>query len=99
MKPQLNKLAIGFGAVFLLLFANLTYLQVFEANSLNIRADNKRSLFKQYDIDRGSIVVPGQPVAYSVKTTGRFKFERRYVSPAFTHPVGYLSSIYGAAGV
>ena len=51
MKPQLNKLAIGFGAVFLLLFANLTYLQVFEANSLNIRADNKRSLFKQYDIN------------------------------------------------
>ena len=99
MKPQLNKLAIGFGAVFLLLFANLTYLQVFEANSLNIRADNKRSLFKQYEIDRGSIVVSGQPVAYSVKTTGRFKFERRYVSPAFTHPIGYLSSIYGAAGV
>ena len=99
MKPQLNKLAIGFGAVFLLLFANLTYLQVFEANSLNIRADNKRSLFKQYDIDRGAIIVSGKPVAYSVETDGRFKFERRYVSPAFTHPVGYLSSIYGAAGV
>jgi penicillin-binding protein A len=99
MKTQLNKLALGFAVVFILLFANLTYLQVFDATSLNNRADNKRSLFKQYDIDRGSIIVSGQPVAYSVKTTGRFKYERRYVSPAFTHPVGYLSSIYGAAGV
>lgn len=99
MKPQLTKLLTGFGVALLLLLANLTYLQVFEANSLNNRADNKRSLFKQYDIDRGAIIVSGQPVAYSDKTTGRFKYERRYVSPAFTHPVGYLSSIYGAAGI
>lgn len=99
MKPQLSKLVTGFGIALLLLLANLTYLQVFEASSLNNRADNKRSLFKQYDIDRGAITVSGQPVAYSDKTTGRFKYERRYVSPAFTHPVGYLSSIYGVAGV
>ncbi len=99
MKPQLSKLVTGFGIALLLLLANLTYLQVFEASSLNNRADNKRSLFKQYDIDRGAIIVSGQPVAYSDKTTGRFKYERRYVSPAFTHPVGYLSSIYGVAGV
>ena len=99
MKPQLTKLVTGFGIALLLLIANLTYLQVFEATSLNNRADNKRSLFKQYDIDRGAIIVSGQPVAYSDKTTGRFKFERRYVSPAFTHPVGYLSSIYGVSGI
>lgn len=99
MKSQLTKLSLGFGMLLLLLIGNLTYLQVFDASSLNNRADNKRSLFKQYDVDRGAIIVSGQPVAYSVKTTGRFKFERRYVSPAFTHPVGYLSSIYGAAGI
>lgn len=99
MKPTLTKLVIAFGIALLLLLGNLTYLQVFDAASLNNRADNKRSLFKQYDIDRGAIIISGQPVAYSVKTTGRFKFERRYVSPAFTHPVGYLSAIYGAAGI
>ena len=99
MNTQLSRLAGFFGLVLITLIANLTYIQVFDANSLNNRADNKRSLFKQYDIDRGSIIASGQPIAYSIKTSGRFKFERRYVSAAFTHPVGYLSSIYGTAGI
>jgi peptidoglycan glycosyltransferase len=96
---QLNRLTSIFGVVFIVLIANLTYIQVFDANSLNNNSDNRRSLFKQYDIDRGSIIISGQPVAYSVKTSGRFKYERRYVSAAFTHPVGYLSALYGTSGI
>ena len=99
MNKQLTQVSIAFGGIFLLLFLNLTNLQVFDASGLNNRADNKRSLYQQYDVDRGAIIISGSPVAYSVKTTGRFKYERRYVSSAFTHPVGYLSAIYGVSGI
>ena len=52
MNKQLTQVSIAFGGIFLLLFLNLTNLQVFDASGLNNRADNKRSLYQQYDVDQ-----------------------------------------------
>jgi peptidoglycan glycosyltransferase len=87
----------------LLLVAQLTYLQVVDANNLANDPKNVRKQLKDYNRARGDILTAdGQIVAQSVPTTGDFKYLRQYPQTSlFAHVAGYQSfvNLVGSSGV
>jgi peptidoglycan glycosyltransferase len=87
----------------LLLIAQLTYLQVVDANRLANDTRNVRRQLKEYNRARGEILTAdGQIVAQSVPTTGDFKFARFYPQGGlYAHTAGYQSfvNLVGSSGV
>jgi peptidoglycan glycosyltransferase len=87
----------------LLLVAQLTYLQVVDANNLANDPNNVRSQLKEYNRARGKILTAdGSVVAESVPTTGDFKYARAYPQIGlFAHVAGYQSfvNLVGSTGV
>ena len=82
------------------LVANLTWLQVVDAQALNNDARNTRNLAKEARAERGAIVTSdGTVLARSVRGSDGF-FKRTY--PAGTlaaHLTGYYSVRYGRSGI
>jgi penicillin-binding protein A len=87
----------------LLLVAQLTYLQVVDANNLANDPKNVRKQLKEYNRARGKILTAdGQIVAQSIPTTGDFKYLRQYPQVSlFAHVAGYQSfvNLVGSTGV
>ncbi|SEK23218.1 peptidoglycan glycosyltransferase [Streptacidiphilus jiangxiensis] len=80
----------------LLLLANATRLQVFQAKSLDDNAANRRNVIARYSQPRGDILVAGQPVTGSKKTGGTLAYQRTYTDGALYAPVtGFSSQTYG----
>lgn len=88
------------GLLFFALLLNGTYLQYFKAANLNDRADNRRVTDAEFSRQRGAIIVAGDPVAQSVPSKDRFKFQRKYPQPfKYAHLTGWFSYIYGRNAV
>jgi len=87
-------------ALAFVLIANLTWLQVIDANALNNNVANSRNLDKELRAERGAILTKdGVVLARSVPQPDG-SFARSY--PAGTlaaHVTGYYSSRYGRAGI
>jgi peptidoglycan glycosyltransferase len=89
----------------LLLVAQLTYLQVVDANNLANDPKNVRSQLKEYNRARGKILTAdGQIVAQSVPTSRDpdYKYRREYPQLGlFAHVAGYQSfvNLVGSTGV
>jgi penicillin-binding protein A len=96
---QIRRLGAAMLVLFLIVFAQINYLQVFAADRL---ADNpanaERQLIAEYQVDRGSILArDGQTVlAQSRKSRGELRFERHYPDgPLYADVTGYYSFIFG----
>jgi penicillin-binding protein A len=86
--------------LFLALLVNSTYLQYFEANSLNSRNDNKRVRDAEFSRKRGAILVDGKSIAESVPTKDQYEYQRTYPQPLkYAQLTGYYSYIYGRSGI
>jgi penicillin-binding protein A len=103
MDRQIRRLAVAFLVLFLVLFAQINYVQVFGAQPL---ADNpanaKRQLIAEYGVDRGEIVASdGQTVlALSRKSPGELRYQRVYPKgPLYAGVTGFYSFIYGKTGL
>jgi len=87
----------------LLLIAQLTYLQVVDADNLAHNPKNVRGQLKEYNRARGEILTAdGQIVAQSLPTTGDFKYVRFYPQGGlYAHSAGYQSfvNLVGTTGV
>lgn len=86
------------------LFANLNYLQVLRADDFANDTRNNRTLIKEYEQQRGSVLVGRggrqKEIAKSVETGGRYKYQRRYPDgPLYAHLTGFYSIVYGRAGL
>ena len=66
MTKELRRLSIVMLAMFLALFASTSVIQVVQANALTNTQGNTRALYDSYEIQRGSIIVSGTPIAQSV---------------------------------
>ena len=100
MKKPVRKLAFFTVLLFGALLINLNYLQVFRSESLQKDPGNTRVLLNEYQNQRGSIVVAGNPVAVSQSTNDRLKYLRTYPGGAIYAPVtGYYSIVYGTTGI
>lgn len=98
MNRPLRRVALGVLILLGALIANLSYLQAFQADKLNQR-NPTRAMTQVYSTPRGSILVNGQPVAYSTDSEGRFRYQRVYANgPLYAPATGYLS-LYDAAGI
>jgi peptidoglycan glycosyltransferase len=87
----------------LLLVAQLTYLQVVDADNLANNPKNVRHALKDFNRARGRILsADGQVLADETSTTGDFKYLRFYPQgDLFAHVVGYQSfvNLVGSTGV
>jgi peptidoglycan glycosyltransferase len=102
MDRQIRALALAFLALFVLLFAQVNYLQVFAADRLANNPANRRLLFQEYDVDRGAIVARDARtvLASSKPTEGDLKYRRQYpAGPLYVHVTGYHSVVFGRAGL
>jgi penicillin-binding protein A len=87
-------------ALFGLLFLNLNWLQVIQADDLAENPINRRQLLAEYDIRRGAITVgrgtAQRTIATSVETDDQLRFLRVYTEPeTYAHATGFHSFIFG----
>ncbi len=100
MNRPLRRIALGVLILLGVLLANFSYIQAFQADELNSRNDNARRLTQAYSSPRGSIIVGGQPIAYSQDSKDSLKYQRIYTQgPLYAPVTGYFSTVYGSTGI
>ena len=100
MNAPLRRLAVAVLLMFGLLLLNVNYLQVVRADKLHNDRNNPRLILEEYSRERGPILVAGKPVANSVETDDRLKFQRKYAQgPLYAPATGFYSLVYGASGI
>ncbi len=96
----IRRLAIFVGLLFAALLVNINLVQVTRASDLADRPGNNRNVIKEYAKQRGPILVGNTPVALSVLTSGRLKYQRTYVDgPLYSASTGFASLIYGRTAI
>lgn len=99
MRPY-RRLTAVLAVLLLALLANLSWVQVLDAQDLREQQGNTRQLLEQYNKPRGPILVESEPVASSARAAGDDFFQRSYTEgPVFASATGYYSLLYGANGV
>jgi penicillin-binding protein A len=100
VNAPLRRVAISVLVLFTLLIINVNYIQVVRSDELREDSGNTRVLAAEYDRERGSIIVGGEPIALSVPTEGRLKYLRQYPQGGLYAAVtGYYSLIYNNSGI
>lgn len=100
MKKPVRKLALFTVILFGALFVNFNYLQVIRSEALQKNPGNTRVLLNEYQNQRGSIVVAGNPIAVSNATKDKLKYLRTYpAADMYSAVTGYYSIVYGTAGI
>lgn len=100
MNTPVRRIAIAVMAMVLLLFANLTWVQVVKAGDYRNDPRNQRVLLAEYSRERGQISAGGMVLASSTPTKDRLKYQRVYpTGPEFAALTGYYSSVFGSSGI
>ncbi len=100
MNKPIRTVSIFCLLLFVALMANATYLQYFQADTLEDHAGNARVFNAAYSRERGAIVAGRAPIAESVPVDDQYEFLRRYPEPFKYAPLtGYFSYEYGAGGL
>jgi peptidoglycan glycosyltransferase len=101
MDRSIRHVAIVLMGCFVLLFAQLNRVQVFDAEALRENPSNTRTIQRDFGRDRGFVFTSdGQVVARSDEVDGPFEHLRVYPhGDLYGHTVGYLSFNIGAEGV
>src|SRR5438093_2300178 len=102
MDRQIRQLAVAFLLLFVVLFVQINYLQVFAADRLANNPANQRLLLQEYEVDRGDILArDGRTVlARSRPTEGIYKYLRVYPNgPLYADVTGYYSIVFGRYGL
>jgi len=102
MDRQIRRLGLAFLAMFVLLFAQVNYVQVFAADRLKLNPANPRILLSEYKNQRGAILARDERtvLARSVPTNGSLKYLRVYPHGSlYGQLTGYFSLLYGTSGL
>lgn len=100
MNKQLKVLSRTVFVMFFALFFSVTMIQFVNADELRNNPLNARTLKNGYKVERGSILVDGNPVAFSTPTSDTFRYLRQYDPGALYAPVtGYYSRQQGMTGL
>jgi peptidoglycan glycosyltransferase len=100
MNRQIRRLGLVFGVLLFALLINLSFQQVFLADSIKSRSGNSRTLLQEYDRERGPILVEASQVAKSISTDDTLKYLRVYSNgPLYASATGFYSMVYGATGI
>jgi peptidoglycan glycosyltransferase len=102
MNRRIRTLGAAFLILFLLLFLQVNYIQVFAADRLrNNGANAARLLRQEFNVQRGRILArDGTVLARSRKTGGRLTYLRVYPrGPLYAHITGYYSVELGRSAI
>ncbi len=100
MNAPIRRLGLVVATMFCALLIAATTIQFFQADALNDRPGNRRTLLSSYARERGSILVGGTAVAESTPTDDQYKWLRRYPQGrTYAAATGYYSFVYGSSGV
>ncbi len=100
MNRPIRRISLVLGILLVALIANVTVIQVVLAGDYRDRQGNQRVLLKEYDVERGPILVGANPVARSIETGDTLKYLREYDNgPLYAPVTGFYSLIYGATGL
>jgi penicillin-binding protein A len=101
MNRAIRRVGIGVTVLIVLLVAQLTYLQVYDADNLANDPRNIRFQLRDFSKPRGRILTADdQILARSVETGDELKFQRLYPQGAlFSQIVGYQSFVFGNVGL
>ena len=100
MNKQLRFLSRTVFGMFIVLFLSVTMIQFVAADELRAHELNGRTLKNSYEIERGSILADGDPVAYSTPTDDEFRFVRQYADgETYAAVTGYYSRTQGMTGL
>ena len=105
MERRIRRLGISIVVLFLLVFGQLAYVQVFAADDIKGHPANfSRQLIAEYNVERGRIfTADGVLLAESVPNPdqrSRYRYLRRYPEgDLYGLVTGYYSPIYGASAV
>ncbi len=100
MNTSLRRISMMVMGLVVLLLINATVTQVFRADALRADPRNQRVLLDEYARQRGQIAASGQLLAYSVATTGRYRYLRVYPDPMIYAPVtGFYSLRFSSTGL
>lgn len=81
MTKELRRISLLVLLMFLSLFVAISWVQVVQADALAQSDYNRRTLLDSYEIQRGSIIVDGEPIAVSVPSGDMYSFQRQYADP------------------
>ncbi len=100
MNKQLKSISRTVFGMFIILFFAVTMIQFVNADALRANELNQRTQKNSYKVERGSILVDGDPVAYSTPTDDEYRFVRQYSDGKLYAPVtGYYSRRQGMTGL
>lgn len=86
--------------MFIVLFFSVTMIQFVQADDLRANDLNSRTLMNSYKVERGSILVDGDPVAFSTPTDDDYRYVRQYSNgPLYAPLTGYFSRQQGMTGL
>ncbi len=99
MNKRISRLGLMFVIVFLALYINLTYLQVWASSKIISHPRNTRGIAKELLIERGHIITSDGQVIAASKKSGQF-YQRFYPKEdLYAHITGYYSLRYGRSGL
>ena len=91
MNRELKRVTFVALRMFLALFVSSTIIQYVQAESLAADPRNSRTLYASYSVERGPILVGGDPIAYSEPSVDDYKFQRVYSNgPLYGAVTGYF---------
>jgi len=95
-----RRISIAVLVMFVLLLANVNYLQAFQAGSLSSKPGNSRAFAAQFQYQRGEITTAdGKVIASSKNVGGVYKYQRVYpLGPEYAPATGY-DALYTSSGV
>jgi len=100
VNAPLRRVAVACLVLFGALLININYVQVVKADAYRKDPRNARVLIKEYERERGPIVVEGKAIAESTATDDNLKYLRAYPGGAPYAPVtGFYSLVFGATGI
>lgn len=95
-------LGLAFAVLFVALFAQANYVQVFDASRISDNPANPRLIYQRFDVQRGAILAADEHtvLARSVPSSGIYKYRRLYPGGALYGQItGFSSLIYGETGL
>jgi peptidoglycan glycosyltransferase len=102
MDRQIRRLAFAFLGLFVLLFGQANYLQVFASSRLANNPANQRLLLQEYNVNRGAILARDKRtvLAQSKPTSGAYKYLRVYPQDElYAQITGFSSLVFGHTGL
>ncbi|MCU1499633.1 MAG: cell division protein FtsI/penicillin-binding protein 2 [Acidimicrobiales bacterium] len=101
MDRSIRRLGAFLMVLFVVLFVQLNYIQVFRAADLNEKPGNSRPVDLTFSIPRGTVsTADGVVIANSVKSNDRFEYLRQFPEgELYAGLTGYFNFSFGATGL